>query len=64
MSNHIGFEAIKCKELYYVREGKCWVCMDLLMELKYPDTCMRCKFAEKKRQEERMRKEKKYGSIL
>ena len=61
MNNHICFESIDCEDLVYVSEGKCWVCMERFCEVKHVDTCMQCQFAARKRNEDRIRREKKRG---
>lgn len=52
MSRHIKFDGFDCKNLQYVKGGKCWICMELFMELDDVDFCFQCKF---KRQLERER---------
>ena len=56
MKEHICFESIDCKDLEYVKQGSCWVCMQMFYDVGDVDFCMQCRFSKKETEERR-----KYG---
>lgn len=56
MTNRIDFSNIKCDALQYVKEGACYVCLDMSIELRDTDSCMQCKFRQQLREESELRK--------
>jgi hypothetical protein len=50
---HISFESIDCENLRYVKEGKCWICLNLFIELgECVDICVVCQ--QKRHERENM----------
>lgn len=61
MSEHIKFDGFDCEDLQYVKAGKCWVCLDLSIELNDVDFCFRCKFSRQLKRERLIREGKLNG---
>lgn len=55
MTNNIDFSNINCDALQYVKQGSCYVCLDMSIELRDTDACMQCKFRQQLREEKEMR---------
>ena len=55
MSKHIKFDGFYCKNLQYVKQGNCWVCLKNFIELDDVEFCFRCKFERQLRREELIR---------
>ena len=56
MINNIDFSNIDCDALQYVKQGSCYVCLDMSIELRDTDECMQCKFRQQLREEKEIRK--------
>lgn len=61
MSEHIKFDGFDCEDLQYVNAVKCWVCLDLFIELNDVDFCFRCKFSRQLKRERLIREGKLNG---
>ena len=52
MREHICFEGIGCTFLEYVADSKSWVCTLHCFDLRYVDTCVKCRFDRRRKVEE------------
>ena len=64
MNGHICFESIDCDDLQYVKPAKQWVCLRYCVDLDYVQSCMKCQFDRMRREEDKIRREKKRGELL
>ena len=64
MSNHICFETIECRDLYYVVQSESWVCLRSCTDLKHVDSCMSCRFLKMAERENEIRNKVKHVTIL